>query len=154
MTAGFLGRFAVLSFVMNWIWETMHASAYLETQGPLLWRAWHCLPMAFVDVAWTLGLHATSLLIARFGRWPAGGFPHLALLTVLGALSAVTLERYAVATQRWSYAPTMPVIPMVDVGLWPVLQMALIPALGAYLAKATAQSGAADDLLASKPIPR
>jgi hypothetical protein len=52
----------------------------------------------------------------------------------VGALGAVGLEWYALASGRWSYNERMPIVPLVNVGLWPVLQMTLLPSLSALLA--------------------
>jgi len=36
-------------------------------------------------------------------------------------------------TGRWTYNDLMPILPIVGVGVWPVLQMSLLPALALYL---------------------
>ena len=109
---------------MHWAWETAHGVAYVETRLPLATRAWHCLPMAAVDTLWTAALVATALALAgraRSFRVPA------ALAAMLGAATAILVERFALQHGRWTYNELMPLVPLVRVGWWPVLQMAILP---------------------------
>ncbi len=48
-------------------------------------------------------------------------------LVLLGAAVAVAVEWWALATERWQYAGAMPIVPFLQVGLLPVLQMTIIP---------------------------
>jgi len=117
---GKIGLFLAVSFLMHWGWETAHGVAYVETALPLATRVWHCLPMAGVDTLWTAGL------VALAGR--AGSIRVAALVaTVLGAATAILIEWYALRNGRWTYNELMPLVPLVRVGWWPVLQMAILP---------------------------
>ena len=42
---------------------------------------------------------------------------------------AVLVERIALQTGMWRYSPSMPVIPVVGVGLWPFLQLPVLTVL-------------------------
>lgn len=122
--------FLVWAFVIQWGWEAIHAAAYVETTGPLWQRLWCCLPMGAVDAAWSLGLFVVARLIAG----PAGRRPRtviVGVLVVLGALTAVVLEWHALRTGRWTYNSLMPLIPGLGVGVYPVLQMAIVPVVAA-----------------------
>jgi hypothetical protein len=58
----------------------------------------------------------------------------IALLT--GVLLAVSYELVAVMlVHRWQYAKTMPLVPVLHVGVVPVLQMMIIPTLALLLSK-------------------
>jgi hypothetical protein len=50
---------------------------------------------------------------------------------VLGAATATILEWHALRTGRWTYNALMPLIPGLGVGVYPVLQMAIVPAVAA-----------------------
>ena len=122
--------FLVSAFVVHWGWETIHAAAYVETAGPLWQRLWCCLPMGAIDAVWSLGLLVTARVIVR----PAGQSHRAAffsLLVVLGAVTATILEWHALRTGRWTYNALMPLIPRLGVGVYPVLQMAIIPVVAA-----------------------
>ena len=89
-------RVVVLAFLFNWAWETVHAAAFIESSGTLAFRFWHCLPMAVTDAGWTLALWAVVGGLAHASvRLPAS---RLVLLGVLGAVTAVAVERIALAT--------------------------------------------------------
>lgn len=123
----------VLAFLFHWAWEAVHAAAFVESSGTFAFRLWHCLPMAVTDAAWTLALWAiVGGLAHSSGRLPAS---RLVLLGVLGAVTAVAVERIALATGRWTYNSLMPIVPLVQMGLWPVLQMTLLPALSVWLSE-------------------
>lgn len=127
-----LGRILLIAFGLNWVWEAAHAVAFVESQGTFAFRLWHCLPMAATDALWTIGLWAVM-----GGMWPSAprwSAPRLAALAAVGALTAATIERVALATGRWTYNAVMPVIPLVDAGLWPVLQMSILPLVAVWLA--------------------
>ena len=49
-----------------------------------------------------------------------------------GFLIAVHIEQRALETGRWSYGQLMPIIPYVQVGLMPVLQMMILPMAHLY----------------------
>ena len=122
--------FLVSAFVIHWGWEAIHAAAYVETAGPLWQRLWCCLPMGAVDAVWSLGLVITARVIVR----PAGQSHRAAffwLTAVLGATTATILEWHALRTGRWTYNALMPLIPGLSVGVFPVLQMAIVPVVAA-----------------------
>ena len=123
---------AVWAFPLHWLWETAHGVAYVQTRLPLFTRLWHCLPMAIIDVGWTAALVAAGLALAAATRQAAMRWWGA---TALGIVTAVGLEMWAIGQRRWSYNELMPVLPFVRVGLWPVLQMALVPAAALWLAE-------------------
>ncbi len=59
----------------------------------------------------------------------------LVILLVLGLLWAVGIEYQAINAQRWSYAAAMPVLPVLNVGLLPSLQMLILPAVSVLMAR-------------------
>jgi hypothetical protein len=124
-------RILVVAFLLNWIWEATHAAAYVESTGPFLYRLRHCLPMAGTDALWTLALWA---IVPGSIRRPDSAW-RLTTVAALGAVSAIVLERVAIAEGRWTYNALMPIVPIVDVGLWPVAQMTVLPVITVWLAR-------------------
>lgn len=121
-----------LAFCLNWIWEATHAAAYVESAGPFVYRLRHCLPMAVTDAVWTFALW---MAVSPITRWSEGRVRPAIALAALGAATAVVVERVAVAEGRWTYNALMPIVPILQVGLWPVLQMTLLPVLAVSLAR-------------------
>jgi len=48
-------------------------------------------------------------------------------VAILGLAYAALVEHAALADGRWSYTARMPVMSVLGVGLWPLLQMTLLP---------------------------
>lgn len=87
--------------------------------------------MAGTDALWTLALWGTAAGVWRADRRA----PRLVTLAVLGAVTAIEVERVALADGRWTYNTLMPSVPMVGVGLWPVAPMTVLPVITVCLAR-------------------
>ncbi len=48
------------------------------------------------------------------------------LIIFIGIVVAVSIEWYALGTGRWAYNSYMPIIPLISIGLTPVLQLGLL----------------------------
>ena len=130
-----LGRFfaatMLASFVLNEIWEMAQMSAYVQTAG----HSWTstlglCTRAAAGDVGIILGIYAAGALAAGDLGWGLRGRWNIyATAAVLGLAYAALLEQAALAAGRWSYTERMPVVSMLGAGLWPLLQMTLLPPL-------------------------
>jgi hypothetical protein len=125
-------RFALLAigmFMLNFAWEMAQARFYSSMAGLSFWSAtWLCTRAAAADVALLALFFVIAALVARDAAWPL----HLTLRAtatffVACLLSTIAIERWAVATARWSYGADMPVI--FGVGALPLLQWILIPAV-------------------------
>lgn len=53
----------------------------------------------------------------------------LVSLIITGLIIAVLVEKYSLTTGRWGYNSMMPIAPLLNVGLTPILQMMLVPSL-------------------------
>lgn len=49
------------------------------------------------------------------------------LLLASGAIIAVAIELHAFAGQRWTYSELMPIVPWLEIGLSPFVQLLLLP---------------------------
>ena len=136
-----LGRFfattVLASFVLNEIWEMAQMSAYVETAGhPWTSTLGLCTRAAVGDVGMILGIYAASALAAGDLGWGLrGGWNIYATAAVLGLAIAALVEHAALAAGRWSYTERMPVVSVLSAGLWPLLQMTLLPPLTFLLAR-------------------
>lgn len=130
-----LGRFLaatlVAGFVLNEIWEMAQMPAFVETAG-YSWASTlsYCTWAAVGDVGILLGIYAAGALAAGDLGWGLRGrWNNYATAAVLGLAYAVLVEHAALAAGRWSYTERMPIVSMLDAGLWPLLQMSLLPPL-------------------------
>ncbi len=84
-------------FILHLLWENLQAPLYASFTS-LRDHFWICF-----KAAWAITL-------------------------LIGVLLAVSFELWAVyVDQRWQYTQSMPLIPVLQVGLTPVLQMLIIP---------------------------
>jgi hypothetical protein len=133
----FIAATVFASFVLNEIWEMAQMSAYVETAGyPWKSTLGRCTRAAVGDIGIILGIYLTTALVAgglfwglRVRSWV------FAATAVAGLAYAVLVENLGLSAGRWSYTEHMPVVPMIGVGLWPILQMTLLPPLVFVFAK-------------------
>jgi hypothetical protein len=130
-----LGRFfactVLAGLALNEIWEMAQMSAYVETAAHS-WRSTVglCTRAAIGDVGIMLGIYVAGALAAGDLGWGLRGRCNIyATAAVMGFAYAVLVEHAALAAGRWSYTERMPLAPMLDAGLWPLLQMTLLPSL-------------------------
>ncbi len=101
---------------------------------------------AFIKDHWTVaakdGLITVALyllvgmLVKNAGWAKRFSQRRLAFLIVLGFLWAVGVEYHATeVAHRWAYAKSMPIIPILNVGVAPVLQMVILPFFAIFLTR-------------------
>ena len=117
-----------VSFALNWIWEMLQMPSYKEMAGrPLQVMAARCSFASLGDVAIIFSIYAVgALAAARLGWGLRARWNVYSTIALLGAMNAFWIERAAITSGRWTYNDTMPVIPLLNVGLWPVLQLAAL----------------------------
>lgn len=108
----------VLAFLLNAIWEHLHAGFYQNYQGGLITET---------------VLTRAALFDASFITLVSWGFlifsplqKRLWLAFIVGLVFALGLELFALKTGRWAYNSLMPIIPIMKVGLSSTLQLGLI----------------------------
>ena len=120
----------VISVPLNFVWELAQMPLYVEN-GNLLDFARHCIVPSLGDGVIVLIIFGVGWWVLRRADW----FVHpsasaYALMLVTGLTIAILIEWVAVyGIGRWSYTARMPVLPVLGVGLSPVLQMLLLPAV-------------------------
>jgi hypothetical protein len=130
-----LGRFfattVLASFVLYEIWEMAQMSAYVETAGQSLTSTLGFCTRAVVgDVGIILGIYAAGALAAGDPSWGLRDRWNIyATAAVLGPAYA------ALAAGRCSYTERMPVVSVFGAGLWPLVQMRLLPLLTFLIAR-------------------
>ncbi|MDI6778510.1 MAG: hypothetical protein QMD77_04995 [Patescibacteria group bacterium] len=105
----------ILAFLLNWIWENAHSVLYLSYRGG---------PITYFIL---LKAAAADAAIIIFLVFIAGIIPkHKTLFVAVGGLVlAVAIELWALKTGRWAYSASMPLVPIIKVGLSPALQLAV-----------------------------
>ena len=117
-----------ISVPLNFLWELAQMPLYVE-EGKLLEFARHCIVPSLGDGLIVLMIFGAGWRVFRRADWffrpRAFAYP---LMLTTGLLIAVVIEWIAVyGLGRWSYTARMPLLPILGVGLSPVLQMLLLP---------------------------
>ncbi|MGK7390850.1 MAG: hypothetical protein ACNS60_10875 [Candidatus Cyclobacteriaceae bacterium M2_1C_046] len=123
-----------LAFLLNLVWEI--------AQGPLysgyvydLNHISFCALASVADMLMVLLLYFAFSLFYKDPYWPGRvTIRNVIGLVLIGGIGAILGELRHLAAGSWSYSDAMPLLPYVEVGLSPVLQFMILPALIFYLA--------------------
>lgn len=123
------------SFVLHFAWEMMQRSLFALPPASFIEHLPMCLfATATGDMAFMLILYFTAAVIHRDIFWigAPSAYRHPATWVVtalVGALLAISYEFWAIhVVDRWDYG-AMPIVPLVRVGLTPLMQMIVAPEL-------------------------
>lgn len=108
----------ILAFFLNLIWENLHSYLYIHYQSGLI-TEWLLVRASLVDAVFITIMGWFFITIAFFRK-------RVWLAFLIGVAAAVLLEFYALKTGRWDYNEFMPIIPLLNVGLTPTIQLGFI----------------------------
>ena len=124
-----LGRLLAVTLPLYFAWEMLQAPFF--TGMPAHWVAATAIcALATLGDGVLVALVATAgALLYRNGRWFVAPSPTPTLWSSLGLVLQIAVEWVMVhGLDRWGYAPSQPVLPVVRVGILPVLQpIVLLP---------------------------
>ena len=124
-------RYAFVTTTAHLAWETAHVPLYTiwseGTGQEIAFAVVHC---TVGDLAIAASSLVASLILAGSSAWPRHSFARVAgAALVLGVIYTAYSERVNVARGAWAYADAMPVVPLLGIGLSPLLQWLGVPAL-------------------------
>jgi hypothetical protein len=131
------GLIAAFIFLLNFIWEISQAFLYeVHFQGRLDFILVH-LKAASGDLLIFLLLYFFGVLFFhRDCYWLIrNNKVKFMFVSFLGIVVSVVIEKLALSFGRWSYNSLMPIVPVLNVGLTPVLQMIILPVVSIVFAK-------------------
>lgn len=108
----------IMAFAANLVWENLHANLYVAYQGGAI-TEFILLRATLVDAA------IITAMAAIFWRFEFLN-KRLWLAFVTGIIISTGIELWALSTGRWSYNELMPLIPLLNIGLTPTIQLGLI----------------------------
>ena len=120
----------LVAVAVNYVWELAQAPLYAGWTGwDNIW--WHCFVASLGDGILVWIIFATGWAVFRRFDWIADPDARaIGVMLAAGLGIALAIEWLAVhILERWTYGPRMPVIPVIGIGLVPVLQMLLLPPL-------------------------
>ncbi len=107
-----------ISFALNFVWEHFHSVLYAHYQGGLITNA-ILFKATLGDALFTTALSIPFSRINYLQR-------NLWLIIPIGMFCAIALELFALSTGRWAYNDFMPLIPLLQTGLTPTIQLGLL----------------------------
>lgn len=138
-----LPEFNVFAFalLLNYPWELMQVPLFQGMRDAAHWDAIKVCTFATLGdgVIMVLAYWGAALLV-RDRRWVARPrwAPMLTMIAI-GVTITVLIERLATESANpnwgWRYAENMPVVPMLGVGLTPVLQWVVLPVVLVWFVK-------------------
>jgi len=114
----------IVSFLLNFIWENIHYLLYTHYEGGEITR--FILFRASLADALILTVLAVPLLFIWYFK------RNIWLIIPVGLILAILIEMNALMVGRWAYNEYMPIIPFLNVGLTPTIQLALTGYLTYY----------------------
>jgi hypothetical protein len=118
----------IVAVTLNYLWEVAQAPLYLGLEN---WNSvwWHCFVAALGDGVLVLLIFVVGWITFRRFDWYAYSNSRvLAVMLVTGLFIGIGIEWVAIKMLgRWAYTVDMPLLPGLNVGLVPVLQMLLLP---------------------------
>ncbi len=127
-----LRRYLGASLLGHLVWEAGHMPLYtLAWEEPLSRVVLYGLHCTAGDLLIALSALVVALLLLRARDWPARRLRPVALLAgAIGLLYTLSSETVNVEILgSWSYTEAMPRLPFTEIGLTPVLQWLVVPAL-------------------------
>lgn len=118
-----------LSFFLNFLWEVVQTYFYTMKNAPFTTMLYGWVHCTSGDVILTIASFWLVSLMSRNRRWLLHlnrlNFPGFILL---GVIATIISERINVhILKSWTYNQSMPLIPLLKVGLMPFLQWIIIP---------------------------
>ena len=122
-----------MAFLLNFIWEVVQMPLYKDASFDIQHIVF-CAIASVADAIIVLFLYFCFALIYKNPFWVHDlTLPRLLILMLVGSIGAIGAELYYVSSGNWTYAKSMPTIPIINVGLSPVLQFMFLPGCIYYL---------------------
>ena len=120
----------ILTFVLNFIWEVSQAFLYTSHYVGISKLIKVHFIASLGDILIISIIFLLSYMVSSFNFLKDKlNIKNFLLVIVIGFVVAVFVEKYFLMTGKWQYNFMMPVIPFLNVGLIPILQLMLIPAI-------------------------
>lgn len=119
----------IFAFLFNVTWEILQIPLYKG--GNYEWNhILFCVWASVADVIMVLLIYFGFALIYKNSLWVKNLNTNRILILILtGGAGAILAEVWHLSIDTWSYANAMPLIPILDVGLSPLLQFMILPIL-------------------------
>lgn len=117
----------ILAFFLNFIWENLHSLLYAHYKGGAITEL-ILLKATLFDAVFITLMTIPFFKIPYFKN-------RLWYSIIFGIAAAILIEWSALNTGRWAYNEAMPIIPVLQTGLTPTIQLGLLSYLTYKLTK-------------------
>lgn len=108
----------LFAFLANVIWENIHSYLYASYKGGEITQ-FILVRASLFDALVITVLLVLLLRIYSFKK-------RVWVIIVLGTIIAIFNEWYGLSTDRWAYNAYMPIIPLLETGLTPTIQLGFL----------------------------
>ncbi len=123
----------VFAFLLNFAWELLQIPLYKNPVYDIKHIAF-CALASLADVLMVLLLYFGLAFIFKDHFWIQHfKLTRVLLLVLIGGAGAVLSEMRHLSSGSWGYDNSMPLIPVVNVGISPLLQFMILPLLTCFL---------------------
>jgi hypothetical protein len=132
----------LVAVALNYLWELAQGPLYEGvTDDPSEW--WHCFVASLGDGILVCLIDALGCLVFQRRDWFYSGHRmRIPFLILAGIVVGVAVEWIgARVLRRWAYEPSMPLVPGLELGLVPVIQMTVLPAVVFLIVAAALKPG-------------
>ena len=125
------------SFVLNATWEWIQTPFFVDITSDLNIIVWYRIHCTLGDTLIMLAGYGLIVLYHQDHKWIAHAhIKHCSVLVVLGIIYTLISEYLNVYIKHnWSYSRYMPLIPVIRIGLIPVVQWILLPPAIVFITK-------------------
>ena len=123
----------IIALLLNLIWEMVQMPLYKGSSYSIEQIAF-CTLASVADALMVLLLYFGVAFIFRSPLWIQHlKWQQIAIVILIGGTGAVLAEMRHLSLGSWAYDNSMPLIPVVNVGIAPVLQFMILPLLIYFL---------------------
>ena len=119
----------VLGFLLNFAWELLQMPLYDSTSFKVS-HVGFCALGSVADAIMVLLIYFGLAVVFKSAFWI---YPlkcqRLIIVILIGGIGAILSEMRHLSLGNWAYSDLMPLLPIVKVGLSPVLQFMILPSL-------------------------
>lgn len=123
----------IISFILHFTWEWFQCGPFFIHRGT------QASPISKVlaslrDVILTFLIIVLASFLGRFDRSlkELKTTRGLILIEIIAFATAIAVEKFALATNCWSYTDFNPLLPLLDVSVLPILQLTLLTPVVVY----------------------
>jgi len=126
----------LIAFLLNFIWEHAHGPLYGIDHEGMSWGLymWFFFLATLWDAGYITLLYLSIAVMKRRFFWlERSNWLDLSVVMLISFAVATFIEWRALSIGRWSYNDLMPIVPWLDVGLTPFLQLGLLSLLSFWI---------------------